>query len=177
MSVQAAHPAPPPGTTIRPMQPIDAAQVLGIYQAGLDNGNASFEITAPTWQAFDAAKLPLHRHVAVDTSTGQIAGWIAASAVSDRCVYSGVVEHSLYVHPDHHGRGIGTAMLHAFIQSTEAEDIWTIQSGIFPENVASLRLHEKAGFRVVGTRHHIGRHHDRWRDVVLVERRSTVTGL
>ncbi|XVQ86811.1 N-acetyltransferase family protein [Microbispora siamensis] len=162
---------------IRPMRETDAAQVLAIYQAGLDGGNASFETTAPTWQAFDAAKLPLHRHVAVDAVSGQVVGWIAVSAVSSRCVYAGVVEHSVYVHPDHGGRGVGLALLNALIQSTETEGIWTIQSGVFPENTASLRLHEKAGFRVVGTRHHVGRHHDRWRDVVLLERRSTVTGL
>ncbi|MEU6415029.1 N-acetyltransferase family protein [Microbispora sp. NPDC046933] len=166
-----------PGVIIRPMRETDATQVLAIYQAGLDGGNASFETTAPTWHAFDAARLPLHRHVAVDAASGQVIGWVAVSAVSSRCVYAGVVEHSVYVHPDHGGRGVGLALLKALIQSTEAEGVWTIQSGVFPENTASLRLHEKAGFRVVGTRHRIGRHHDRWRDVVLLERRSTVTGL
>ncbi|WP_182898282.1 arsenite methyltransferase [Microbispora sp. H10830] len=175
--VQGSKPSAPPGVTIRPMQEADAAQVLVIYQAGLDGGNASFETTAPAWEAFDAAKLPSHRHVAVDASTGQVIGWVAASTVSDRCVYAGVVEHSVYVHPDHGGRGVGLALLNALIQSTEAEGIWTIQSGVFPENTASLRLHEKAGFRVVGIRHQVGRHHDRWRDVVFIERRSTVTGL
>ncbi|GLX09451.1 arsenite methyltransferase [Microbispora sp. NBRC 16548] len=174
--VQASKPAAPSGLTIRPMWETDAAQVLAIYQAGLDGGNASFETTAPIWQAFDAAKLPLHRHVAVDAVSGQVVGWIAVSAVSSRRVYAGVVEHSVYVHPGHGGRGVGLALLNALIQSTETAGVWTIQSGIFPENTASLRLHEKAGFRVVGTRHHIGRHHDRWRDVVLLERRSTVTG-
>ncbi|WP_432929575.1 arsenite methyltransferase [Microbispora sp. CA-135349] len=174
--VQAVTPDAPPGVTIRPMRQADAAQVLAIYQAGLDGGNASFEIKAPAWRMFDAAKLPRHRYVAVDAVGGQVIGWIAVSAVSDRCVYAGVVEHSVYVHPGHGGRGVGLALLNALIQSTETEGVWTIQSGIFPENTASLRLHEKAGFRVVGTRHHIGRHHDRWRDVVLVERRSTVTG-
>jgi L-amino acid N-acyltransferase YncA len=159
------------------MRETDAAEVLAIYQAGLDGGNASFETTAPTWQAFDSGKLPLHRHVAVDAVSGQVVGWIAVSAVSSRCVYAGVVEHSVYVHPGHGGRGVGLALLNALIRSTEAEGIWTIQSGVFPENTASLRLHEKAGFRVVGTRHRVGRHHDRWRDVVLLERRSTVTGL
>jgi L-amino acid N-acyltransferase YncA len=162
--------------TIRPMRAADADEVLGIYQAGLDGGDASFETTAPTWQAFDAAKLPLHRHVAVDAVTGHLLGWVAATAVSDRCVYAGVVEHSIYVAPGNHGRGIGAALLNALIESTEAAGIWTIQSGIFPENTASLHLHEKAGFRTVGIRHHIGRHHGRWRDVVLLERRSAKAG-
>ncbi|SDQ78061.1 GNAT family N-acetyltransferase [Thermostaphylospora chromogena] len=175
--IQAARPDAPPGILIRPMRETDAEQVLAVYQAGLDGGNASFETTAPTWEAFDAAKLPLHRHVAVDAVSGQVVGWVAVSAVSSRCVYAGVVEHSVYVHPDHGRRGVGLALLNALIQSTETEGIWTIQAGIFPENTASLRLHEKAGFRVVGTRHRIGCHHGRWRDVVFVERRSTVTGL
>lgn len=175
--VRASKPDAPAGVTIRPMREADAAQVIAVYQAGLDSGNASFEITAPTWKAFDAAKLPLHRHIAVDTSTGEVIGWIAVSAVSSRCVYAGVVENSVYVHPGHAGRGVGLALLNALIQSTETEGIWTIQSGIFPENTASLRLHERAGFRVVGVRHHLGRHHDRWRDVVLIERRSTLAGV
>ena len=97
---------------------------------------------------------------------------MAASAVSGRCVYAGVVEHSVYVHPAARGRGIGRRLLDALIASTEAAGIWTIQSGIFPENTASLALHQAAGFRVVGTRERIGQHHGRWRDVVLIERRS-----
>ncbi|MDN3360057.1 GNAT family N-acetyltransferase [Actinomadura sp. DC4] len=156
------------------MRAADAARVLAIYQAGIDGGQASFETEAPTWEEFDAAKLALHRHVAVVDD--DIKGWVAASATSSRCAYRGVVEHSVYVDPDAHHRGIGGALLQALIDSTEAEGIWTIQSGIFPENTASLRLHERAGFRIVGTRTRVGRHHGRWRDVVLVERRSTVVG-
>ncbi|GII33445.1 arsenite methyltransferase [Planotetraspora mira] len=174
--IQATKPAAPPEINIRPMTAGDARQILDIYQAGLDSGNASFETTAPTWEAFDAAKLPLHRHVAVEALTGQVLGWVAASAISDRCVYAGVVEHSVYVHPDHGGRGIATALLKALVQSTETAGIWTIQSGIFPENTGSLRLHEKAGFCIIGTRQRIGRHRDRWRDVVFIERRSTIAG-
>jgi L-amino acid N-acyltransferase YncA len=172
--IQAGKPDAPDGIAIRPMRTADAAQVLAIYQAGLDTGNAGFETTAPTWGAFDAAKLPLHRHVAVDI-TGQVLGWIAATAVSERCVYAGVIEHSVYVHPAAHGRGVGAALLRALIDSTETAGIWTIQSGVFPENTASLHLHERAGFRAVGTRERIGRHRDRWRDVTLLERRSTTT--
>ncbi|HYB88586.1 MAG TPA: metalloregulator ArsR/SmtB family transcription factor [Streptosporangiaceae bacterium] len=166
----------PAGVAIRPMTGADAAPVLAIYQAGLDSGEASFEIQAPTWEAFDAARLPSHRHVAVDGTSGDVLGWAAVSAVSDRCVYQGVVEHSVYVAAAARGRGIGAALLSALISSTEAAGIWTIQSGIFPGNGASLRLHERAGFRVVGTRVRLGRHHGRWRDVVLLERRSARAG-
>ena len=162
---------------IRPMTPGDAGQVLAIYQAGLDGGQASFETVAPRWAEFDAARLPGHRHVAADASTGQVLGWVAASAVSSRRVYAGVIEHSLYVDAAHHGRGVGSALLAALIASTEAAGIWTIQSGVFPENGASLRLHQRAGFRVVGMRERVGRHHGRWRDTVLIERRSKVAGV
>jgi L-amino acid N-acyltransferase YncA len=174
-SPEPAGPAPR-GVPIRPMEPADAGPVLAIYQAGLDTGQASFEITAPDWEEFDAVKLPDHRHVAVDAGTGQVLGWTAAVAVSDRCVYAGVIEHSVYTHPGHRRRGIGAALLAALIATADDAGIWTIQSGVFPENTASLRLHEQAGFRLVGTRERIGRHHGRWRDTVLIERRSAVAG-
>jgi L-amino acid N-acyltransferase YncA len=164
------------GVTVRSMTGADAAQVLAIYQAGLDGGEASFETCAPAWEVFDATRLPGHRHVAIDDASGEVLGWAAACAVSDRCVYQGVVEHSVYVAPAARGRGVGAALLRALISSTEAAGIWTIQSGIFPENAASLRLHERAGFRVVGIRERLGRHHGRWRDVVLLERRSPRVG-
>jgi L-amino acid N-acyltransferase YncA/2-polyprenyl-3-methyl-5-hydroxy-6-metoxy-1,4-benzoquinol methylase len=173
--IQATKATAPPGFLVRPMRAGDADQVLAIYQAGLDTGDASFETTAPAWDAFDQGKLPLHRHVAVAV-TGEVLGWIAASAVSQRPVYRGVIEHSIYVHPDARGRGIGAALLDALIGSTEAAGIWTIQTGIFPENTISLRLHQRAGFRRVGTRQRVGWDHDRWRDVTLLERRSTVAG-
>jgi L-amino acid N-acyltransferase YncA len=164
------------GLVIRPMEAADAASVLAIYQAGLDTGQASFETEAPSWAAFDAAKLPGHRHVAADVMTGEVLGWVAASAVSGRCVYAGVIEHSVYVDWGHRRRGLGSALLGALIRSAEAAGIWTIQSGVFPENIASLLLHEKAGFRIVGVRERIGCHHGRWRDTVLIERRSDVAG-
>jgi L-amino acid N-acyltransferase YncA len=135
---------------IRPMASGDAGQVLAIYQAGLDGGQASFETRAPKWEEFSAARLPGHRHVAADAATGQVLGPVAASATSSRRVYAGVIEHSVYVDPAHHGHGIGSGLLAALIASTEAAGIWTIQSGVFPENGASLRLHQRAGFRVVG---------------------------
>ena len=167
----------PAGVTVRPMTGADAAQVLAIYQAGLDSGDASFETRAPAWEVFDATRLPGHRHVAADGASGEVLGWAAACPVSDRCVYQGVVEHSVYVAPAARGRGVGAALLGALIGSTEAAGIWTVQSGIFPENAASLRLHERAGFRMIGIRERLGRHHGRWRDVVLLERRSARAGV
>ncbi|MHA6762134.1 GNAT family N-acetyltransferase [Streptacidiphilus sp. PAMC 29251] len=158
---------------IAPLSAEHQAEVLAIYQLGIDEGHATFETAAPSWAAFDAAKLPDHRLVALGPD-GRVLGWAAAVAVSDRCAYAGVVEHSVYVHPDARGLGVGAALLRALIASTEAAGIWTVQSGIFPENTASLALHQRAGFRVVGVRERIGRHHGQWRDVVLVERRSTV---
>ncbi|MGW2272904.1 N-acetyltransferase family protein [Streptomyces yangpuensis] len=162
------------GVRIAAMGPAHAGQVLAIYQLGIDEGDATFETTAPAWQPFDAAKLPHHRLVALDErdERDRVLGWAAVVPVSDRCAYAGVVEHSVYVHPGARGRGVGLDLLTALLDSTDAAGIWTVQSGIFPENTASLALHRRAGFRVVGTRERIGRHHGTWRDVVLVERRS-----
>lgn len=163
----------PPGgesVLIRPMRAADGPAVQAIYQAGLDSGHASFETTAPAWAAFDAARLPEHRFVA--TMGDRVVGWVAVSPVSTRAVYAGVVEHSVYVDPLARGRGAGRLLLEALIESTEAAGVWTIQSGVFPENVASLALHRAVGFREVGTRVRVGRHHEVWRDVVLLERRS-----
>lgn len=162
--------------TIRAMHPADAGVVLAIYQAGLDTGLASFETRAPSWEAFDAAKLSVHRLVAVDAED-RVLGWVACAPVSNRCVYRGVVEHSVYVDPGTHRQGVGRALLEAFIADTETAGVWTIQSGIFPTNTASLALHRRAGFRIVGVRERLGRHPadgGAWRDVVLVERRSPI---
>jgi phosphinothricin acetyltransferase len=147
-----------------------AEPVLAIYQAGITEGDATFETQAPTWAEFDAARLADHRYVAL--SDGAVVGWVAVSPVSRREVYAGVVEHSVYVDPAARGRGIARLLMTTLIESTEAAGIWTIQSGIFPENTASLRLHEAVGFRVVGRRERLGRHQGRWRDVLLVERRA-----
>jgi phosphinothricin acetyltransferase len=152
-----------------------AGGVLAIYQLGIDEGDATFETEAPTWAEFDAAKLPAHRYVTLDAD-GQVVGWVAAAPVSDRCAYAGVVEHSVYVAPAARGRGAGRALLDALIASTETAGIWTIQSGIFPENQASAALHQAAGFREVGRRERIGQQHGRWRDVILIERRSPAIG-
>ncbi|THA81563.1 GNAT family N-acetyltransferase [Streptomyces sp. A0592] len=161
--------------TITPLTDGHADEVLAIYQAGIDEGNATFETTAPTWAEFDAARLPEHRFAALDTD-GKLLGWVAATRVSDRCAYAGVVEHSVYVHPGARGRGVAGQLLAALVESTEAAGIWTIQSGIFPENAASLAVHARAGFRVIGIRERIGRHRGAWRDVVLLERRSPGVG-
>lgn len=147
-----------------------AGAVLSIYQSGIDEGNATFETQIPTWEAFSAARLPGHRFVATDRDL--VVGWVAVAAVSRRRVYAGVVEHSVYVEPRARCRGIGRKLLEALISSTEWAGIWTIQSGVFPENTASLRLHRSAGFREIGVRERIAQQHGRWRDVVLIERRS-----
>ncbi|MEV4612577.1 N-acetyltransferase family protein [Kitasatospora sp. NPDC049258] len=157
------------------MGPEHADQVLGIYRAGIEEGNATFETAVPAWDAFDAARLPAHRHVGLGAD-GEVLGWAAVSAVSTRPAYAGVVEHSVYVHPAARGRGVAAALLRALITSTEAAGIWTIQSGVFPENTASLALHARAGFRVIGTRERVARQHGRWRDVLLIERRSPAIG-
>jgi phosphinothricin acetyltransferase len=154
--------------------------VRDIYAAGIATGHATFEPEPPSWATFNASKLPAQRLVAVDSS-GAVLGWAAASAVSDRCVYAGVVEHSVYVDSAVQSRGIGRALLAGLATSTETAGIWTIQAGIFPENTASLRLHEKAGFRIVGTRQRVGKMTygslaGRWRDVIMIERRSSITG-
>ena len=149
-----------------------ADAVLAIYQDGIDSGDATFETTAPTWLEFDKARLPGHRFVALDED-GTVLGWTAVTAVSSRCVYRGVVEHSVYVSAAARGRGIGSALLQRLVGSTEDAGIWTIQSGVFPENGASIALHAKLGFRTVGTHERLGQFDDgRWRDVVVLERRS-----
>ncbi|MBD3777730.1 GNAT family N-acetyltransferase [Cellulomonas hominis] len=151
-----------------------AEAVLGIYASGIATGTATFQSEPPTWDEFDAGHLPEHRFVALDGDT--VLGWVAVSPVSGRCVYAGVVEHSVYVAPEARGRGVGRALLDHLLESAGAAGIWTVQSGVFPQNVASLALHEAAGFRVVGTRERLGLmghgpHADTWLDVVLLEKR------
>lgn len=162
--------------TVVPLEAEHWPEVERIYRAGIATGHATFESEPPAWEQFDAGKLPGQRLVAVED--GRVVGWAAASAVSDRCVYAGVVEHSVYVDPAASGRGVGRLLLDALVTSTEAAGIWTIQSGVFPENAASLAVHRSAGFRVVGTRERVGRMTygpmaGQWRDVVFIERRSS----
>jgi|SRR3984957_5160341 L-amino acid N-acyltransferase YncA len=148
--------------------------VCSIYLEGIATGNATFQRTAPEWEEWDAGHLRSCRMVA--RSEGQIVGWAALSQVSTRPVYRGVAEVSIYVGESARGRGIGANLMAQLIAASEAEGIWTLQAGIFPENTSSIALHTKAGFRVVGTRSKLGCMHGRWRDVVLLERRSLVAG-
>ena len=148
----------------------DWPTVRAIYEAGIATGNATFETAAPDWEAWDAGHLADHRLVAADPD-GAVIGWAALSAVSDRCVYAGVAENSLYIHPDH--RGVGTWLLDALVTGAERAGYWTIQTGIFPENTASIATHERCGYRVVGRRERIGQLHGVWRDTLFLERRST----
>jgi phosphinothricin acetyltransferase len=146
--------------------------VRAIYEQGIAGWNATFETEAPDWEAWDRSQLDRHRLVAVED--GRVVGWVAVHAVSPRPCYSGVVEHSVYVDvdADAQGQGIGRALLERLIADTEQAGIWTIQTGIFPENEASLALHLKCGFRIVGTQERLGQLDGVWRNVVVVERRS-----
>ena len=156
---------------IEPMADRHAEAVLAIYQAGMDEGQATFVTIAPGWTEFRNGHLAEHSYVALD-SDATVLGWVSASPVSDRCAYAGVVEHSVYVLAAARGRGVGKALLGRLIDSAEAAGIWTIQSGIFPENRASAALHSAAGFRIVGRRERLGKLNGIWRDVLLIERRS-----
>jgi phosphinothricin acetyltransferase len=149
--------------------------VRAIYLEGIAGGNATFEKTAPAWEQWDSGHLPGCRLVAREGDA--VAGWAALSGVSGRCVYAGVAEVSVYVASRAQGRGLGLALLNALVEASERAGIWTLQAGIFPENVASLRIHQKAGFRTVGVREKLGAMDGRWRDVVLMERRSAVVGV
>jgi phosphinothricin acetyltransferase len=157
---------------LRAMLPADAEAILTIYAAGIATGDATFATTPGDWSTWDAAHLERPRLVAV--RDGPVLGWAALSAVSDRCVYGGVAEGSVYVAATARGAGVGRALLTRLARDAEAAGIWTIQVGIFPENRASIALHETCGFRVVGRRERLGRHEGVWRDVLLLERRSTV---
>jgi phosphinothricin acetyltransferase len=149
--------------------------VRTIYQQGIATGNATFETETPTWEAWDAGHLPTCRLVA--GKDGRIVGWAALSPVSGRCVYAGVAEVSVYVAADARGQGIGKALLSALVEASEQEGIWTLQAGIFPENEASIALHKRCGFRVLGRQERLGQMDGVWRDVLLMERRSNVVGV
>jgi len=162
--------------TIAPMTTADGSAVLAIYATGIATGDATFQTEVPGWEEWDAAHLETPRLVARH-QTRDLVGWCALSPVSRRAVYAGVAEVSVYVAAAARGRGVGRALLEAMCRASEEAGLWTLQAGIFPENAPSLALHEACGFRVLGVRERVGRHLGRWRDVVLMERRSRRVGL
>jgi L-amino acid N-acyltransferase YncA len=141
-----------------------------IYKQGIETGNATFQQSVPGWEEWDKNHIKFCRIIA--ESAGQIAGWAALTQVSERYVYSGVAEVSIYISQHHRGMGIGKILLEKLVEESEANGFWTLQAGIFPENIPSIELHKKAGFRVVGYREKIGKMNDIWRDTILLERRS-----
>jgi phosphinothricin acetyltransferase len=156
------------------MRAEDWEEVRRIYLQGIATGNATFETDAPSWERWDAAHLPEPRLAARDDE--RLLGWASLSKVSERCVYAGVAEVSVYVAESARGRGVGRKLLETLIERSEDAGIWTLQAGIFPENVASIAIHRRCGFRIVGTRERLGQLAGRWRDVMLLERRSGLKG-
>lgn len=154
------------------MKESDWPAVCAIYREGIATGDATFETETPTWGAWDAAHRPDCRIVA--RSGDGVLGWAALSPVSGRCVYGGVAEVSVYVAAAARGQGVGKSLLSALVEASEAAGVWTLQAGIFPENVASIAVHKACGFRKVGVRERLGRLDGVWRDVILMERRSPV---
>jgi len=149
--------------------------VKAIYESGIATGNATFQTGAPAWEEWDAAHIKTCRLVAVEQD--EILGWAALTPVSGRCVYAGVAEVSIYISESARGKGLGSILLNALVAESEQHNFWTLQAGIFPENVASIRLHEACGFRMVGRREKIGQMLGVWRDTVLLERRSNTVGV
>ncbi|WP_109260495.1 GNAT family N-acetyltransferase [Hyphobacterium indicum] len=165
---------------IREMQVSDASAVLEIYGEGIATGHATFESEPPDWAGFDRKRLNAPRLVA--EQAGDVVGWAAASGVSDRCVYGGVAEGTVYVSAQARGQGVGKRLLLAFVAAAEAAGIWTLNAGIFVENTASIRLHEACGYRMVGVRKALGKMTfgpmaGQWRDVALMEYRSQTVGV
>ena len=161
---------------IEPMAAAHWDGVRRVYAEGIATGNATFETEAPAWEAWDRGHRADGRVVALSQS-GEVLGFGALSKVSDRCVYGGVAEVSVYVAAKARGAGLGRRLLERLIRDSEEAGIWTLQAGIFPENAASISLHEQSGFRVVGVRRRVGRLAGRWRDVALLERRSERVGI
>jgi L-amino acid N-acyltransferase YncA/DNA-binding transcriptional ArsR family regulator len=161
----------PADVTVRAMDPADWADVRRIYAEGIATGNATFETEAPDRRVLDRTWLPDHRWVA--ELDGSVVGWAAAAPVSTRAVYSGVAETSIYVGDGHRGRGVGKALIHRQVMAADEAGLWTLQISIFPENRAGIALHQSAGFRTLGMRERISRHHGVWRDTVFLERRRT----
>jgi L-amino acid N-acyltransferase YncA len=157
------------------LKPIHYDGVKIVYELGIATGQATFQNEAPSWADWDASHLEACRLVAVDDE--KVIGWAALTPISDRCVYAGVAEVSVYVHPQYHHQGVGGKLLETLILESEKQNLWTLQAGIFPENVASLKLHQRQGFREVGFREKIGKMNGVWRDTILLERRSKTIAL
>ena len=160
---------------ISPMTEQHWSAVRDIYAEGIRTGNATFERSAPEWEKWNAGHLPTCRLVAL--AGNEVVGWAALSPVSGRCVYAGVAEVSVYVAERARSQKLGSRLLAGLVKASEEEGIWTLQAGIFPENTGSIAIHKSCGFRIVGMREKLGSMHGRWRDVVLMERRSTVAGV
>ena len=160
---------------IENMQPAHWPPVKEIYEEGIATGNATFQTTAPGWEEWDTGHLKNSRLVAIDNA--DVVGWAALTPVSGRCVYAGVAEVSVYVAAAARGKGIGKKLLQALIESSEKNNLWTLQAGIFPENKSSIKIHEACRFRIVGVREKIGKMNGTWRDTMLLERRSAITGI
>ncbi|MCL6571547.1 MAG: GNAT family N-acetyltransferase [Bacillus sp. (in: Bacteria)] len=163
------------GLRITEMVSGDWEEVKSVFLEGIASGNATFQTDAPSWENWDQGHLVDCRFVA--RTEGKVVGWTAVSPISSRCVYSGVAEVSVYVSKHVKGTGIGSKLLNNLINVSEHKGIWTLQSGVFPENISSLKLHHKFGFREVGLRENIGKMNGVWRDVVLLERRSKLVGI
>jgi L-amino acid N-acyltransferase YncA len=161
--------------SILKMETDDWQQVSAIYAEGIQTGDATFEQTVPGWETWDNAHLKECRIVAKEN--GRVAGWAALTPVSGRCVYAGVAEVSVYVSAGARRKGLGLQLLQQLVEDSEANNIWTLQAGIFPENIASIKIHEACGFRIIGRRERIGRMNNTWRDTLLLERRSKITGI
>lgn len=159
---------------IRRLEPDDWEAVSAIYAEGIATRTATFETEVPSWESWDRAHISDCRLVAEEA--GAVRGWAALTPVSDRCVYGGVAELSVYVAAASRGRGLGSALLDRVIRASEEAGFWTLQAGLFAENEGSLRMHERAGFRLVGVRERLGKLDGRWRDVLLLERRSERVG-
>ena len=149
--------------------------VKKIYEDGIATGNATFQTSAPTWEEWNQAHIPIPRLIAI--ANDEILGWAALTSVSGRCVYAGVAEVSIYIGSLARGKGIGKQLLNQLIEESEKQNIWTLQSGIFPENKASISLHLSAGFRIIGNREKIGMMDGKWRDLILLEKRSHSIGI
>ncbi len=149
--------------------------VKAIYENGIATGQATFQTSSPEWEEWDSAHVKACRLVAIEND--RVIGWAALTAVSGRCVYAGVGEVSVYVDESARGKGVGKALLKELIQESEDHNFWTLQAGIFPENIASIKIHESTGFRIIGTREKIGQMNGVWRDTILLERRSMAVGI